>query len=147
MARTALLPADTRVVSVGLPLFAEALAALGVPVVHVEWRPPAGADRDLVALLERLEARGEAIERANASAFDGLVNGLPFLVDCRPAHEALALPERVVLHSGPPIEWERMCASRSQRGYLPGVSRVLKREACAAPIRARRGVSRAEEPR
>ena len=110
MARTALLPADTRVVSVGLPLFAEALAALGVPVVHVEWRPPAGADRYLVALLERLEARGEAIERANASAFDGLVNGLPFLVDCRPAHEALALPERVVLHAGPPIEWERMCA-------------------------------------
>jgi hypothetical protein len=28
-------------------------------------------------------------------------------VDCRPAWEALELPERVVLHAGPPIAWER----------------------------------------
>ena len=31
------------------------------------------------------------------------------LVDCRPAREALGLPERTVLHSGPPLPWERAC--------------------------------------
>jgi hypothetical protein len=104
-----LLGADTRVVNVGLELFAEALTAHGTPVVHVDWRPPAGGDPRRGALLERLEARTEEVEGANARAFDVLVNGAPFLVDCRPAHEALGLPERVVLHAGPPIEWERMC--------------------------------------
>jgi hypothetical protein len=30
-------------------------------------------------------------------------------VDCRPAREALELPDRTVLHAGPPIAWDRMC--------------------------------------
>ena len=53
MARAALLGGDVRVVNVGLELFAETLAALGVPVVAVEWRPPAGGDPRLAALLVR----------------------------------------------------------------------------------------------
>ena len=48
-----LLGGETRVVNVGLSLFAEALAALGVRVVSVEWRPPAGGDPRLAALLAR----------------------------------------------------------------------------------------------
>jgi hypothetical protein len=39
---------------------------------------------------------------------DRLTGGEPFLVDCRPAREALELPDRTVLHSGPPIAWERL---------------------------------------
>ena len=31
------------------------------------------------------------------------------LVDCVPAREALGLAERTVLHSGPPLAWERAC--------------------------------------
>lgn len=48
-----LLGGDTRVVNIGLSLFAETLAALGVPVVSVDWRPPAGGDPRLAALLAR----------------------------------------------------------------------------------------------
>jgi hypothetical protein len=97
-----------RVVNVGLDLFARTLAALDVPVVHVDWRPPAGGDARLAALLARLDTRREAIERANATALERLTNGAPFLVDCRPAREALELPDRTVLHSGPPLAWERV---------------------------------------
>jgi FdrA protein len=43
-----------RVVNLGLELFATQLAAQGVPVVHVDWRPPAGGDARLASLLERL---------------------------------------------------------------------------------------------
>jgi FdrA protein len=43
-----------RVVNLGLELFATQLAAHGVPVVHVDWRPPAGGDTRLGSLLERL---------------------------------------------------------------------------------------------
>jgi hypothetical protein len=75
----------------------------------VDWRPPAAADPALLAALERLDARRDVIERANAEAFDRLANGEPVLVDCRPAWEALALPPRTVLHAGPPLQWARMC--------------------------------------
>ena len=99
--------AAPRVVNVGLPLFANELARLGAPVVGVDWRPPAGGDARLAGLLAALEARREAIDAANRRAFDILTNGEPVLVDCRPAREALELPDRVVLHAGPPLAWER----------------------------------------
>jgi hypothetical protein len=98
-----------RVVSLGLDLFARTLADLGVPVVHVAWAPPAGGDARLAALLARLDERAEAVERANAEVLARLTDGDPVLVDCRPAWEALELPERTVLHAGPPLAWPRMC--------------------------------------
>ena len=104
-----LLDPPPRVISLGLDLFALALEALDVPVVHVAWSPTAGGDVRLAGQLARLEARAATIERANAEALARLTGGEPFVVDCRPAWEALELPERTVLHAGPPIAWDRMC--------------------------------------
>ena len=98
-----LLDEPPRVVNVGLEVFARELSG----GLHVDWRPPAGA---LVGVLGRLLARSAEIDAANAEALARLVGGEPVLVDCRPAREAIDLPERTVLHAGPPIEWERMCA-------------------------------------
>ena len=98
-----------RVVNIGLDLFGSELARRGVPVARVDWRPPAGGDTRLTALLARLDARRNVIERANAEALARLTEGLPVLVDCRPAREALELADRTVLHAGPPIDWSRMC--------------------------------------
>ncbi len=50
----ALFAAGPRIINVGLELFATQLAAHGVPVVHVDWRPPAGGNTRLASLLERL---------------------------------------------------------------------------------------------
>ena len=99
-----------RVVNVGLPLFADELTRLGAPVVGVDWRPPARGDAHLAALLARLDTRREEIDAANQRAFDILVNGEPVLVDCRPAREALELPDRVVLHAGPPLTLDQASA-------------------------------------
>ncbi|MCH7606316.1 MAG: fdrA domain protein [Chloroflexi bacterium] len=46
---------ELRVVNVGLELFAETLEELGVPVVQVDWRPPAAGDQRLADLLSRLQ--------------------------------------------------------------------------------------------
>ena len=43
-----------RVVNIGLESFAEELKEQGVPVVHVDWVPPAGGDPKLAALLSKL---------------------------------------------------------------------------------------------
>ena len=49
-----LLTAPLRVVNVGLEGFARDLEALGVPVIQVDWRPPAGGDPALADLLSKL---------------------------------------------------------------------------------------------
>jgi hypothetical protein len=105
-----LLPTGPQVVNIGLEGFALDLARLGVPVVHVDWRPPAHGDVRLAELLSRLDERRDQIERANAEAFTRLTSGEAIVVDCRPAREACGLPSHLVLHAGPPIEWAAMCA-------------------------------------
>ena len=49
-----LLTAPLRVINVGLEGLAESLEALEVPVVQVDWRPPAGGDPKLADLLSKL---------------------------------------------------------------------------------------------
>lgn len=49
-----LLRSKVEVVNIGLPLFAEALASRDIPVIQVEWTPPAGGDERLIELLDRL---------------------------------------------------------------------------------------------
>ena len=52
-----------------------------------------------------------SIRESNRTALQRLVDAHPVLVDCRPAGEALGLVGRIVLHAGPPLEWERACAT------------------------------------
>ncbi len=52
--RRDLLQAGPRVVNVGLADFAASLRTQGVPVVQVDWRPPAGGDPEMIALLDKL---------------------------------------------------------------------------------------------
>ncbi len=110
MASKSLLAAPPRVLNIGLRGFADDLAARGMAVAHVDWRPPAaGRERAnvLVAWLRQREAR---IARANAEGLRRMLAADPVLVDVIPAGKAMPeLGEHVVLHAGPPIEWKRMC--------------------------------------
>lgn len=45
----------TRVINLGLESFATQLQACGVPVLHVDWQPPASGNTHLASLLERLK--------------------------------------------------------------------------------------------
>ncbi len=51
-----LLQAPPQVINVGLGLFAESLREQRVPVVDLDWRPPAGGKKHLLELLDKLEA-------------------------------------------------------------------------------------------
>ena len=107
-------PDGIRAVNVGLESFAGPLRANGAAVAAIEWRPPADGDRAVGLLLARLEddpddPLGRMIAAANGTALDRLLAAQPMLVDVRPARVALGLGERQILHSGPPISWDRMC--------------------------------------
>ena len=57
----------------------------------------------------------ERVEAGNEEAVRRLLGADPVLVDVAPASEVVdGLQERMILHSGPPIEWQRMCGA--QRG-------------------------------
>lgn len=108
---TAALPERVRAVNVGLELFADSLAAQDVPVTPVDWRPPAGGDEAAIAALEQLWGPfGETVETANAAAVEAIEGCRPETVDVVRAGDAIAgLEQGVLLHAGPPIEWERVC--------------------------------------
>ncbi len=42
------------VVNLGLERFADTLRAMGVPVVHAQWEPPAGGDERVARILDEL---------------------------------------------------------------------------------------------
>lgn len=100
---------DIRVINIGAQHFATALQAQGVPVTHVDWRPPAGGRPDLLDALDRLRDH-PGVEAANAQAIEIIQNGHPWLVDVGPAAAAIpGMTPTTILHAGPPVTWERMC--------------------------------------
>jgi hypothetical protein len=108
---TDVLPTRIAAVNVGLASFGAALRDQGAAALDVEWRPPAGGDPKAVALLERLWGRhGELVDVANAEAVARIEAARPLAVTVAPAGEAIGgLSGRALLHSGPPITWDRVC--------------------------------------
>jgi hypothetical protein len=49
-----LLSRPVKIVNIGLDRFAKELEAQAVPVVQIEWAPPAGGNAKLAALLAKL---------------------------------------------------------------------------------------------
>lgn len=49
-----LLTGSIVVINVGLPGFAENLEEQEIEVVHVDWKPPAGGDQEMIDLLDEL---------------------------------------------------------------------------------------------
>jgi len=100
------------VVNVGLRSFAESLEEQGVPAVQVDWKPP------LVPKL-LFTSKGVDIEAANTEAVNRIMQGRPVLVGMGIAREVIpGYHDRLILHAGPPITWDRMCGP--QRGAVMG---------------------------
>ena len=61
------------------------------------------------------------IEAANKQALERMLSATPVLIDVIPAHEAIPkLRDKMILHAGPPIRWERMCGP--MRGAIAGIA-------------------------
>ena len=99
------LPRSVQAVNLGLSTFADALRDQGAPVVEVDWRPPPA---DLVGVLTRLW--GDRVAAANAEVVKRVEAVAPRAVTVRPAREVVpGMRDGLLLHSGPPIEWSRVC--------------------------------------
>ena len=93
------------VINVGLKGFAEDVRAQGIPVVDVEFRPSPYS----VPHLTHTRA-GVDVEAANAEAVRRITSGRAVLTGLGLAREVIpGMGERMILHAGPPITWDRMC--------------------------------------
>lgn len=102
------------VINVGLAAFAESLTDQRVNVVNVDWRPP---KNDVPHLL--FTKTGVDIDAVNARVVEIIQKGRPHLVGVGVARETIpGYHDRLILHSGPPITWPRMCGP--QRGAVMG---------------------------
>ena len=64
---------------------------------------------DRVVVMEALDIKAK-VESANKEAIQRVLSTKPYLVDVKPAMEALpGMNKRSIFHAGPPIEWKRMC--------------------------------------
>lgn len=109
-----LLSGPPHVITVGTALLQESLDAQAVPTTAVAWRPPLPGTADALARV----LADPRLPAANERAVGRLTSARPQLVGVRRASEVLDLPERMFLHAGPPIDWER--ASGPLRGALIG---------------------------
>ena len=63
----------------------------------------------------------QSIDQANQEALRRILAGDPVLLDVVPAAEAISgLADRIILHAGPPIGWDRMCGP--MRGAVTGIA-------------------------
>jgi hypothetical protein len=110
MAAKSLLSGARGVINIGLRGFAADLAARGVPVAQVDWRPPAPGRARAQEILSWLGRHATKIGKANEEGLRRMLAADPVLVDVVPAGKAMpGLGKHVVLHAGPPVEWKRMC--------------------------------------
>lgn len=99
---------EVNVVNIGLEGFSNELRSLDVPVVQVQWHPPAGGDKKLISTLARL--RGKKYDRANEVTVARMLRSRPIWVDVDSAGKVIpGMQPNHILHSGPPIPFEEMC--------------------------------------
>ncbi len=138
-----LLTDEPRVVSVGTPLFAETLTAQGVSVESVDWRPPAEGDQELADMLARTWQ--PSVDAANEQALRRVLDARQYLVDVRPAGEVIpGMTRDLVLHAGPPIEWERLSDPVRAAAVGAMIHEGLARDETSAASAVQRGDVRLE---
>ncbi len=107
---------ELKVVNTGLGSFKENLEKEGTYSVQVDWKPPVDIDPKI---WEVINAKKDVIEEANKKALDIVLSGKPNLVGMDLAKNVIpGMKSNLILHSGPPINWERM--SGPTRGAVIG---------------------------
>lgn len=102
------------VLNLGLAGMAQSVKDQGVKVIDVAWQPPKGDCPHL-----HHTKTGISMDDANQQVIERIRSGQPVLVGMGIAREVIpGMHDRMILHAGPPIEWERMCGP--MRGAVLG---------------------------
>jgi hypothetical protein len=109
------------VINVGVEFFKDDILKQGAPAAQVDWRPPGGGKPEVVSALDRLASPAIAarIAAANEEAVRRITSAQPVLVGFGRAIDVVpGMTKTTILHSGPPITWERM--NGAMKGAVSG---------------------------
>lgn len=115
-----LFSSPVKAINFGVKGFAEGLEQQGNSVLHVQWKPP--ISKAVVEKLRDSETNGtlDKIAAANQLAFDKLIEAEPYFVGIKKVIDVVpGFKENMILHSGPPISWDRMIKTQ-KRGIVGG---------------------------
>ncbi|OPA73534.1 hypothetical protein BVG16_28315 [Paenibacillus selenitireducens] len=108
-------------INVGIEFFKDDILKQNATAAHLEWKPPGGGKPELIAALDKLENAEllEKIEAANKLAVERIVNSQPILIGFDQAINCVpGMTKTTILHSGPPITWDRM--NGAMKGAVTG---------------------------
>ncbi|MBS0339136.1 MAG: DUF1116 domain-containing protein [Proteobacteria bacterium] len=109
------------VINVGIDFFKNDIQRQGGAVAQVDWRPPGGGKPEVIAALDKLDnpAVQARIAAANEEAVRRITTSQPMLVGFAKAIDVVpGMTKTTILHSGPPITWERM--NGAMKGAVTG---------------------------
>jgi hypothetical protein len=107
-----------KAVNLGNEGFANELKSINIDTIHLQWKPIARGQYELIKALDSLSNRPE-IHEANEEALRRINSSQAVLIDIQNAIEVIpGMDENTILHAGPPITWERM--SGPLRGAIIG---------------------------
>ena len=116
MAKNDLFDKDLKVINIGLTSFKDSLEEVNTDVMQVDWKPPAEIDEKALKIISD---NYSYIKKENEKSLKKILNGTPFLVDLDIAIEVIpGMKKNMILHAGPPINWDRMCGP--MRGAIIG---------------------------
>lgn len=93
------------VINVGLESMAQAVKDQGVPAFQLDWQPPKEGVKHL-----RITKSGINIKEANEEVIKRIKAARPTLIGMGVAKDVIpGMHNKMILHAGPPITWERMC--------------------------------------
>lgn len=116
-----LFQSDLEAITVGIDFITDDIKKQGVKATQLNWMPPARGNATLLALLDKLDQPDirEKIERANEEAVERIIKSQPVLTGFDQAINVVpGMKKNMILHAGPPIEWENM--SGPMRGAVTG---------------------------
>ena len=109
------------VINVGTDVFANAVKEQGIPAEQLNWKPGKKAvlSERAKEILEKAMYSDfkEKIDEANAKVKNIMDNTDPYWIGVKPAKECVpGVEDGMIIHSGPDIAWDRMCATQQQGG-------------------------------
>jgi len=107
---------ELKIINIGLKSFQEPFERMNIKSVHVDFSPPLDVDRRYFDIARQNKAK---INKANQLAIERILNSKPLLIGMDKAINVIpGMKKNLILHAGPPINWERMCGP--MRGAIIG---------------------------
>lgn len=97
-----------KALNIGIKTFHETLLDQDTTAVNLDWRPIANGNLKLISKIEKL-ANDPKVKAANELAIKKINGAVPVWVDVKSAKEAINLDKYTILHSGPPVSFDKMC--------------------------------------